>query len=58
MSLEKSSSIKKYRDVVKLLTVKRDEKASYILLIVENQYKTHYAMPVRNMIYDAMQFEK
>ncbi len=54
----KSSSIKKYRDVVKYLSVKRDENASYILLAIENQSKTHYAMPVRNMMYDAIQYEK
>ena len=55
---KKSSSIKKYRDVVKYLSVKRDENASYILLAIENQSKTHYAMPVRNMMYDAIQYEK
>ena len=36
----------------------QDAKASYILLGVENQTDVHYAMPVRNIIYDALQYGK
>ena len=41
----------RYRDVFK---VYRDKQASYILLGIENQTAIHYAMPLRNMIYDAL----
>ena len=34
------------------------KRASYILLGVENQTEIHYAMPVRNIIYDALQYGK
>ena len=45
----------KYRDVLKVLT-KTDGKAAYCILGVENQSEIHTAMPVRNMLYDAMTF--
>ena len=32
------------------------DEAAYILLGIENQTDIHYAMPVRNMIYDALQY--
>ena len=54
---QKLDSIKKYRDVIKTLSIKQDNHASYILLAIENQSKVHYAMPVRNMLYDGMQYE-
>lgn len=43
----------KARDVLKL-SVKTDDKAAYCILGVENQTAIHTAMPVRNMLYDAM----
>jgi hypothetical protein len=43
----------KVRDVLKL-ALKTDGKAAYCILGVENQSKVHTAMPVRNMLYDAM----
>lgn len=43
----------KARDVLKL-ALKTDGKAAYCILGVENQSKIHTAMPVRNMLYDAM----
>ena len=36
----------------------KDDHAAYILLGIENQQKVHYAMPVRNMLYDALQYDK
>ena len=36
----------------------RDDEAAYILLGSENQTDIHYAMPVRNIIYDALQYGK
>ena len=46
----------KFRDVVRNWTVKRDDRAIYAVLALENQTKIHYAMPVRDMLYDAMHY--
>ena len=43
----------KYRDVLKLAMT--DGKVAYCILGGENQNNIHYAMPVKNMVYDAMQ---
>ena len=51
-------AVQKYRDVLKTLAVKTDERCTYLVLGIENQTNVHYAMPVRNMLYDAMQYEK
>ena len=50
--------VQKYRDVLKSAVIMQDSRASYILLGVENQTEIHYAMPVRNIIYDALQYGK
>ena len=54
----KKDALQKYRDVLKAAVIKQDEKMSYVLLGVENQTDVHYAMPVRNAIYDALQYGK
>ena len=54
----KLESAQKYRDVLKTLAVKADDQRTYLVLGIENQTNVHYAMPVRNMLYDAMQYEK
>lgn len=41
-----------------LWTMARDERAVYVILGVENQDKIHYAMAVKNMLYDALQYAK
>ena len=51
-------AVQKYRDVLKSTVIMQDAKASYILLGVENQTDIHYAMPVRNIIYEALQYGK
>ena len=48
--------IQKWRDVLKKCVIMEDGKYVYIILGVENEGKVHYAMPVRNMIYDALQY--
>ena len=53
----KKDALQKYRDVLKAAVIKQDEKMSYVLLGVENQTDVHYAMPVRNAIYDALQWK-
>ena len=54
----REEAVQKYRDVLKSTVVMRDVRASYILLGIENQTDIHYAMPVRNIIYDALQYGK
>lgn len=36
----------------------QDDKLTYLIFGIENQTDIHYAMPVRNMIYDALQYGK
>ncbi len=49
-------TVQKYRDVLKLAVIKQDNDASYVILGIENQLLVNYAMPVRNFIYDALQY--
>ncbi len=46
----------RYRDVLKSATAMLDDSKVYLLLGVEAQGEVHYAMPVRNMVYDALQY--
>ncbi len=50
--------VQKYRDVIKSVTAMTDRRMAYLVLAVEDQTKVNYAMPVRNMLYDAMQYAK
>ena len=52
----KKDAVQRYRDVLKQMIIKEDGQAAYVLLGIENQAKVHYAMPVRSMIYDALQY--
>ena len=55
---QKSDVVQKYRDVFKLLVAMEDDNATYLLLGVEDQRYVHYAMLVKNMLYDATQYAK
>lgn len=46
----------KVRDVLKKSIIMNDGKMAYILLGIENQSEIHYAMPVKNLIYDALNY--
>lgn len=49
--------VQKYRDVLKSAVVMQDDKAAYLLILgAENQTMVHYAMPVKNMVYDALNY--
>ena len=50
--------VQKYRDILKTAAVMQESETYYLLLGIENQTDIHYAMPVRNMIYDALQYGK
>ena len=45
-----------YRDVLKSVTAMEDGEFAYLILGVENQAGIHYAMPVRCMVYDGLQY--
>jgi len=48
--------VQRYRDVLKSVTAMEDNSKVYLLLAVEAQSEVHYAMPVRIMVYDALQY--
>ena len=45
----------KYRDVLKLLNAMTDGRTAYCVMGIENQAEIHYALPVRNGVYDFLQ---
>lgn len=45
----------KYRDVLKLLYAMTDGKTAYCVVGIENQAEIHYALPVKNGVYDFLQ---
>ena len=48
--------VQRFRDVQKLYASMTDEKAEYVLYGAENQSDIHYAMAVRNNLYDALEY--
>ena len=48
--------VQKFRDEFKSLNVMHDDSRIYLLLGIENQSEPHYAMPVKNMVYDALEY--
>lgn len=53
---KKSIPVQKLRDLLKNWKVMRDEKAIYVFLGIELQGEIHYAMPVRNILYDVLNY--
>ena len=51
-----TAAVQKYRDVLKMVTAMEDGNAAYLLLGVENQTDVNAVMPVRNMLYDSIQY--
>ena len=51
-----SNAVQKNRDVFKVLSAKRTDELGLLILGVENQAKVHYAMPVRVLLYDILQY--
>lgn len=52
-----SIPVQRTRDVLKSAVLMTGENARYLAILgVENQLKVHYAMPVRNMLYDAIHY--
>lgn len=50
--------VQRERDVLKSLAVMTDRHAAYLLLGVEAQSHIHYAMPVKALVYDALQYAR
>ena len=48
--------VQKFRDEFKSLNVMHDDSRIYLLLGIENQSEPHFAMPVKNMVYDALEY--
>ncbi len=48
--------VQKFRDVQKLYSEMTDGKMDYILYGAENQSEVHYAMAVKNNLYDALEY--
>ena len=51
-------AVERTRDVVKAFTAMTDGDTAYVVLAIESQSHIHYAMPVRNMVYDALQYSE
>lgn len=54
----KRHPVQKYRDVIKYLTAMEDGEMAYLVLGIENQANIHYAMPPRNLLYDALEYTR
>lgn len=50
--------IQKQRDVFKCAVSMTDDQAVYLMLGIENQTAIHYAMPVKNLMYDAAEYQR
>ena len=57
-SEDRKEFVEKFRDVLKQCILMEDDKFSYLMIGIENQTDIHYAMPVKNMIYDALEYGK
>ena len=52
----KTVPVHKYRDKLRKVTIMKSGRNTYLVLGIENQSEIHYAMPVRNMLYYAIQY--
>ena len=55
---EEEDVVQKYRDILKKCIIMSNGKMTFLLLGIENQCEVHYAQPVRNLIYDALNYGK
>lgn len=54
--LKNAAAVEKIRDILKGCCVKTAKGVTYLVIGIENQADTHYAMVVRNMLYDALNY--
>ena len=57
-NLESGKLKAKYRDLFKQVAIKADARATYVLIGIENQAEVDYTMPIRVLIYDALEYER
>ena len=50
-------SVQKFRDIIKKSVIMKADKGYFALLGIENQSDIHYAMPVKDMLYDALTYQ-
>ena len=55
---KKVETIQKYRDVLKKCVLMKSKKMYYLYMGIENQTEIHYAMPVKNMLYDSLLYSQ
>ncbi|MCD7882438.1 MAG: transposase, partial [Lachnospiraceae bacterium] len=51
-----NEAVQRYRDAIKTASLKRDDHFAYMIFGIEAQTHIHYAMPVRNLVYDGLQY--
>ena len=49
-------SKQKMRDVLKQCVMHTSDSAVYVMMGIENQSEIHYAMPIRNLLYDSLNY--
>lgn len=52
-----SEFVQKYRDILKRCEIKQYKETIIAIIGIENQTGIDYAMPIRNLLYDALQYE-
>lgn len=57
-NVQLNTSVQKIRDNYKILAAKEDKNMVYVILGVENEAEINYAEPVKNMVYDALEYTK
>ena len=50
--------LQKLRDLLRKVSLYATDTCNYILVGIENQTDLHYAMPARNMLYDALSYDR
>ena len=55
---DKSLSVQKWRDILKRAIIKFTDKCVYVIIGIENQSEIHYAMPIKDMLYDAVNYSR
>ena len=53
---ENQKVVDKVRDLLKMTTMMSDDKASYLILGIENESKIRYAEPVKSGLYDFLRY--
>ncbi len=53
-----TESEQRFRDALKETVIMCNDKATYVILGVENQSDINYAMPVKNIVYDTLQYSR